>query len=333
MTKNLPENDLDDQIYKSLEKLEDDLFQPNLILLGIRQFDQALWHFVQRGLKEGKARQANQKTVIGPREGRNTSSFFYQGRLTTRTCHSDGSDATAVDALFDTDNQDPRPYHPERRRGYNSEAGDKGELLEQRKAQRASMRERRRKQTKRRRSEGISPGRHYKVVPDDSTNTMPLILNITSSALTGFSSTKAQHPKPSLFSLSNMLLYEMKRPQRSQKLKKAVKRKDPKKTRANTWEKKPTQISPRSRASGYRNAFPQKLSSKQLAIWLGESGLLDPYNAENRLAYNAENRTSVNRLLSSDLASHRQLRLKDLRTSRRSFVNSKSWTTEGSIDH
>ncbi|KAJ7584311.1 hypothetical protein C8J56DRAFT_1027676 [Mycena floridula] len=99
-------NDLDDQIHKSLKKLEDDLFQPNLILLGIRQFNQALWDF-QRGVKEGKARQANQKTVIGPRGGRNTSSFFYQGRLTTRTCHSDGSDATAVDAIFDTDNQDP----------------------------------------------------------------------------------------------------------------------------------------------------------------------------------------------------------------------------------
>ncbi|KAJ7584318.1 beta-lactamase-like protein [Mycena floridula] len=43
-------------------------------------------NIVQRGVKEGKAR---------------------QGRLTTRTRHSDGSDATAVDAIFDTDNQDP----------------------------------------------------------------------------------------------------------------------------------------------------------------------------------------------------------------------------------
>ncbi|KAJ7584271.1 hypothetical protein C8J56DRAFT_1166445 [Mycena floridula] len=76
-----------------------------------------------------------------------------------------------------------------KRRGYNTEAGDKDELSGQRKAQNAVMRDsRRRKEIKEKiradrenakregPGEGISPRQHHKVVPDDSTNTMPLIL-------------------------------------------------------------------------------------------------------------------------------------------------------------
>ncbi|KAJ7598952.1 surfeit locus protein 6-domain-containing protein [Mycena floridula] len=210
-----------------------------------------------RKAKRDKLDPANQKTVIDLQDEAETPiSSSAKGKRKAAPASddeddSDGSDTMAVDADFDTeelgasmdiDDHDPIVPMPQsggiaalreklhakmaaarRGRGYNTEAGDKDELLEQRKAQRAAMRERRRKETKekirkeqektKKKIVGKDQAKEFKVqgnitktqllVPDDSTKTRnehaphSSTTNITFSALAGSSSKKAQHLKTS----------------------------------------------------------------------------------------------------------------------------------------
>ncbi|KAJ7575047.1 hypothetical protein C8J56DRAFT_1063938 [Mycena floridula] len=108
-------------------------------------------------------------------------------------------DTNELGVCMDVDDLDPSSRRLNPGRGYNTEASSaaKSEESGYEGAEMQGDRENVKKLVGKDQAKESVQGDITKfLVPDESTNIMPLILNITSSALTGLSSMKAQHPKP-----------------------------------------------------------------------------------------------------------------------------------------